>query len=323
MRLLCFLILVCTLVSVANAQDPPLAPEQQQLLVEVEAAQAARAAWETYSTITTDTVFYGETLTISFGNTFTNQREIITTRTTEHRGQDLATLMTVENMEQNFFSPESQTLEDYTLLVEARRVGGRLYVQALRSGGSEALPPMPDLMWVDITDDPRQFSALAAAHLERLSLAASSTAPTNPLLDVDFAGYLRDSIQPEWVADVVAVGEEPIDEGPLTGTPARQIRVQLNPLAVLSAAFEGLPKQEALLMAFVNEAVDMSWTVWLDLDTGEFLHEELTILVQGELNPTDYVAGEAPEGSALLIIYQLEHAVDYVAVGQPVNIEVP
>ncbi|MCB9436385.1 MAG: hypothetical protein H6673_05240 [Anaerolineales bacterium] len=323
MRLLCLLILACTLVSVANAQDPPLAPEQQQLLAEIESAESTRTMWETYSTITTDTIFYGETLTISFGNTFTNQREIISTSTTEHHSPDLATLMTIENMEQNFFSPESQTLEDYTLLVEARRVGGRLYMQALRNGGSDALPPMPNLQWIDITDDPRQFSALAVAHLERLVLADSSAMPANPLLDIDFAGYLRDSIQPEWVAGVVVVSEEPINAGPLTGTPARQIRVQLNPLAILSTAFEGMPNRDALLNAFVNEAVDMSWTVWLDLETGEFLHEQLNILVQGELTPNDYVAGEAPEGSALLVIYQLEHAVDYVAVGQPVNIEIP
>lgn len=323
MRLLCFLVIVFTLVTVVNAQDPPLAPEQQRLLAEIEAAQAARDGWQTYSTITTDTVFYGETLTISFGNAFTNQREITTTSTTQHRGQDMNILMTVESMEQNFFSPEAQTLEDYTLLLEARRIDGRLYVQALRSGGSDALAPMPALQWYDITDNPYQFPSLAIAHLERFLPTATSPESSNPLLDVDFVGLIRDSIVADWVADVVVVDEASINEGMLTGTPARQIRVQLNPLAVLTTIFATAPQHEALLTAFVNEVVDMSWTVWLSPETGELLREVTIILVQGELMPSDFVVGEAPPDSTLVVIYQLEHHVDYVAVGQPVIIEAP
>ncbi|NDJ85866.1 MAG: hypothetical protein GYB66_08275 [Chloroflexi bacterium] len=318
-----------------RAQDPtgvPLSPEQMNLLSQIDAADADQRSWQSYTTLSFNSQFYSETLVVSFGDERVNQETTNSTITTLFDGNPLTggyssdVLLTLERREQQYLSAEEQRVENYTLLAELVYRDNRLYVQALRNGGSENLPPMPELGWYDLTDNLDRFPALDPIRLRRYLPEAPLPATPNPILDTDFFVLTRGTNLRSLVADIVLVNDnEVLTEGPNAGTTVRQIRIQLNPLAMLRQAFAGFEGSEELVASFANENVDMSLTVWLDASTSRRVREQFVFVLQGEPDPTlfGYAPGEFTTEGGLRVLYQLERDISYIDINAPVEIPVP
>ena len=337
--LFCGLALVLVILPTSNAgtfaQDPtsiPLSPEQLNLLSEIDAADLDQGNWQTYSAVSYNNLFYSESLQLAPDSTLSAQRATDTLYTTQFQGNPLNpiyssnTLMTIENRETSLFDIEQQLEDSYTLTVEARYIDGHLYVQALRDGGSETLVEMPPFGWHDVTDNPDQFEALQAANLSQFMPDPPSPLNPHPLFNTDFFALTRGSALRDLVADIELVNpSETITEGPLAGLVVRQIRIQLNPLAMLENAFASFENSDGLVAAFANEGVDMSLTVWLDASTSRRVREQFVLVVQGQPDPAvfGYPASEIGEDATLSIIYQLESDISYTDINAPVDIQPP
>lgn len=323
------------IVPLASAQDPtaiPLSPEQQNLLSQIDAADLDQSNWQHYKSISFNTLFYSETLVLDADNSVTTQRSTNATITTSYAGNPRNpiyksdSLLTVENTEQKFFSAGQQLVENYTLLAEVLYAEGRLYVQALRNGGTEALPPMPDSNWVDVTDNLDQFPALQAIQLRRYFPNATLPLAPNPLNDVDLIALTRGTALRDLVADISLVADnEVLEDGPNAGLTVRQIRIQLNPLALLTLAYSDFHNGDALIAAFANEGVEMSVNIWLDAQTSRRVREHYTFVLQGQSDPISFgfAEGEVSGEASLSILYQLESDISYIEVDVPVEIAAP
>lgn len=337
LRIMCIVLSILWLAAGmhAQAQDPtaiPLSPEQQNLLSQIDAADADQGNWQSYKTISFNTQFYSETLVVSPGNTVTTQRTTNFTITSSYQGNPRNpvyrsdSLLTIENTEQKLFSSGQQLAENYTLLAEVLYAEGRLYVQALRNGGSEALPPMPEPIWLDVTQDLDQFPALQLVTLRRYMPTAALPTVPNPLQDVDFVGLIHDTSLRDLVADITLVADnEVLADGLNAGLAVRQIRIQLNPLVVLTRAYAEFPNGDGLVAAFVNEGVDMALTVWLDAQTSRRVREQFIFVIQGSPDPAAFglAPGDLGEGGSLAILFQLESDISYTDINVPVEINAP
>lgn len=317
------------------AQDPttiPLSPEQLNLLSEIDAADLDQGNWQTYTTVSFNNLFYSESLQLAPDSTLSAQRTTNSTYTTQFQGNprnpvySSNTLMTIENRETSLFDIEQQLEDSYILTAEVRYIDGRLYVQALRDSGSENLVEMPAFGWHDVTDNPDQFEALNVANLSQFLPEPPIPLDPHPLFNTDFFALTRGANLRDLVADIELVNpSETITEGPIAGLTVRQIRIQLNPLAMLESAFIGFENQNDLVAAFANEGVDMSLTVWLDATTSRRVREQFVLVVQGQPEPAafGYPASEIGEEATISIIYQLESDISYTDINAPVDIQPP
>lgn len=317
------------------AQDPttiPLSPEQLNLLSEIDAADLDQGNWQTYAEVSFNSLFYSETLQLAPDSTLSAQRTTNTTYTTQFQGNprnpiyNSSTLMTIENRETSLFDVEQELGDSYVLIVEARYFDGLLYVQALRDGGSENLVEMPPFGWHDVTSDPDQFEALAVANLRQFMPDPPAPLDPHPLFSKDFFALTRGAALRNLVADIELVNpSETVTEGPNAGITVRQIRIQLNPLAMLETAFDDFENRDALVAAFANEGVDMSLTIWLDAATSRRVREQFVLVVQGQPDPDmfGYPAAEIGEAGTLSVIYQLESDISYTDINAPVDIQSP
>lgn len=317
------------------AQDPttiPLSPEQLNLLSEIDAADLDQGNWQTYTTISYNNIFYSETLQLAADSSLSAQRTTNSTFTTQFQGNprnpiyNSSTLMTIENRETSLFDVEQQLGDSYVLIVETRYFDGKLYVQALRDGGAENLEAMPEFGWHDVTANPDEFPALAVVNLRQFMPEPPVSLEPHPLFDVDFFELTRGANLRDLVADIELVNPaESITEGSNAGQTVRQIRIQLNPLAMLENAFVGFEDRDGLVAAFANEGVDMSLTVWLDVATSRRVREQFIIVVQGQPNSElfGYAASEIGEDATLSVIYQFESDISYTDINAPVDIQSP
>ncbi len=326
-RLLLVMLLLLFLPAVVFAQDPtgiPLSPGQENLLAQIDAADVDQGNWQHYKTLSFNRLLYSEVLSLDFSNSITSQHEINSTITTQYQGNprnpvyNSDSLMTIEHRQITALSSGEQTVENYILTVNARYYNSRLYVLALRDGGTANLPPMPDLAWQDVTEDPATFPALHDAALWRYLPDGSPPANAHRLLDTDWVTLTRGAALREMVADIELVADnEVLIDGPNAGRTVRQIRVQLNPQVVLSQALDN----EALVAALVNEGVDMSLTVWLDAATSRRLREQYIFVMQGQPDPATFGFDLQPETFNVLL--QFESEISYFDVDVPIEIPAP
>lgn len=332
-KLILLILIIWVAVPAYGQEPPPLSAEQQNLLAQLDAADADMRTWQSHKTVSFGNLLYSEILTVSFGNALTTQRSANSTVTVVYDGNPLSlahqsdALMTIEYEEQRFLPAGEQVTESYVLTVNARYYDARLKVMALRHGGSPNLSPMPEaLVWVDVTDNPDQFPALEVANLERYLPEPPESLAPHPLLDADFVRLVQQAPLRDLIADIELVADGVVlTDGLNAGLTVREIRVQLNPVAVLDLAFAGLPDATTLVNAFANEGVDMSMTVWLDAATSRRVREQFVFLVQGQPLPTafGYAPGEVAEDGGLGVIFQLESDISYLDVNVPVSITAP
>ncbi len=310
----------------------PLSTSQLALLSQIDAANLDQSNWQTYRVVSFNNTSFIETLTNSADGSILSQRQEDTNSliTTDVQG-DINTpnhlrsaLMTVERIERSSFSAGTPTTEQYTLLVEARYVNNRLYVQALRTGGSETLPAMPPAGWTDITDNPDQFPALAAINLRQYLPTATQTSAANPLTATNWVSLVQNTPLRDLIADIRLEQPETFLDGPFAGQTFNKIIVQLDPAAVIRAAFADRADVEILVAVFVNEGVDMSLTIWLDQTNSRRVREQYVFVIQGNPTPESfgYAPGDIGEGSLINAIFSLESDLTYTA-NAPVTIEVP
>jgi hypothetical protein len=312
--------------------SPPLSTSQLALLSEIDAANLDQSNWQTYRAVSFNTASFVETLTSFADGSILSQRQEDTNAliTTDVQGDlrnpnhSRSTLMTVERIERSSFSAGTPVVEQYTLLLEARYINNRLYIQAIRTGGSEILPAMPPAGWSDVTDNPNQFPALAAINLAQYLPSPTPTPTTNPLTSVDWVAAIQNTLLRDLIADIRMEQPETFLEGPFAGQSFNKIIVQLDPAAVMRAAFAGQPNVDALAAAFVNEGVDMSVTIWLDQSNSRRVREQYVFVIQGNPTPESfgYAPGDIGEGTTINVIFSLESDVTYTA-NAPVDIQVP
>ncbi|MBZ0317552.1 MAG: hypothetical protein K8L91_14115 [Anaerolineae bacterium] len=315
-----------------TSDAPPLSTSQLALLSQIDAANLDQSNWQTYRVVSFNNVSFVETLTNPTDGSILSQRQEDTNSliTTDVQG-DIRTpnhlrsaLMTVERIERSSFSAGTPTTEQYTLVVEARYVNNRLYVQALRTGGSESLPAMPPAGWTDITDNPDQFPALVAINMRQYVPSATQTPGLNPLTTTDWVSVVQNTPLRDLIADIRLEQPETFLEGPFAGQTFNKIIVQLDPAAVMRAAFASRADAEVLIAVFVNEGVDMSLTIWLDQTNSRRVREQYVFVIQGNPTPESfgYAPGDIGEGSLINAIFSVESDLTYTA-NAPVKIEVP
>ncbi|MBI5931732.1 MAG: hypothetical protein HY862_20650 [Chloroflexi bacterium] len=311
---------------------PPLSTSQLALLSQIDAANLDQSNWQTYRTVSFNNASFVETLTNFADGSILSQRQVDTNGliTTDVQGDihspthSQNSLMTVERIERSSFSAGTPTTEQYTLLVEARYINSRLYVQAIRTGGSETLPAMPPAGWTDITDSPDQFPALEVINLRQYLPTLAQTSGTNPLTSTDWVSVVQNTPLRDLIADIRQEQPETFLDGPFAGQTFNKVIVQLDPAAVVRAAFVGRSNVDALVAAFVNEGVDMSLTIWLDQSNSRRVREQYVFVIQGSPTPESfgYAPGDIGEGTSINVIFSLESDITYTA-NAPVNIQVP
>lgn len=335
-RWICSLLLISIVwigVLPAMAQDdPPLSDEQRALLAQIDAADLDQRAWQSYKTVTFENIFYAENLAVAPGNTVLFQQNINFNKTTQYQGNprnpiyNRSDLMLFNFNEVSLFSGSDPTETAYTLLVEVLYLTDRLYVRAFRSDETEFLPPMPEVRWYDVTNDPEQFPALQLVNLTRYVPTATPRPATTPLFDVDFLALIQSAALRDLIADIELVGVETLEgSGQNANRAATHIRVKLNPVEVLKLAFADNPNTDDLIEVFVNESIEMTLSVWLDPTTSQRIRERYVIVLQGAPSPLDfgYTEGDITSESSLTVQLLREIEVDYFDINVPVEIVPP
>lgn len=315
-----------------TSSAPPLSTSQLALLSQIDAANLDQANWQTYRMVSFNNASFVETLTnFADGSILSHRQEdtnsLVTTdvqgnlRNPDHSRN---VLMTVERIERSSFSAGAPNTEQYTLLVEARYVNNRLYVQAIRTGGSESLPAMPPVGWTDITDNPDQYPALAAINPSQYLPTAAQSQAANPLTATDWVSVVQNTPLRDLIADIRLEQPETFLEGPFAGQTFNKIIVQLDPAAVMRAAFAGRSNGDVLIAALVNEGVDMALTIWLDPINSRRVREQYVFVIQGSPTPESfgYTPGDIGEGTTISVVFSLESDITFSA-NAPVDIQVP
>lgn len=307
--------------------------EQRSLIALVEAANADRRTWLSYKELSIESLSYTEDVQINAETGFTIAQLVNSTITSVFETNPITTtdynadhLLTVQVETNNVFGQNEPRREVYGLTVNTRYYDKRLYVRGLYTG-----PPNDTLEdslseWQDITDDPEQFPLLQTANLYRFLPEAPLETGLNPLLGADIVRAIRILTVRDILLDIEEVAsDQVILNGAGAEVTTRQLRLVLNPLPILAAAFADNPDRAALVSAFASEDAEIQLMLWIDTDRFQHVLEQYQVQITGMPNPETYGYGEneiEPDGT-VTVNYTLQRDVLYADINIPLTVEAP
>jgi hypothetical protein len=316
-----------------DGNDDEFSAEQQSLIALVEAANADRRGWESYKELSIETFSYTEDVQINADTRFVISQTVDSTITSVYERNPIINLdynadhlLTVQVRTDNEFGPDRQTSDIYGLTVNTRYFDERLYVRGLYTG-----PPNEALVdtlseWQDITDDPEQFPLLQTANLYRFLPEAPPEAGLNPLLGADLVRAMRVLPLRDVLLDIEQMADQQVIlNGAGAEVTTRQVRLRLEPLPVLAAAFAGDPERAALVAAFSNANAEIELLLWIDTNNFRHVLEQYRITLAGSPAPEIYGYGEneiEPDGG-VTVNYTLQRDVLYADINIPLTVEQP
>ncbi len=332
--LIIMLLTVTQATIVAQDDDRVFTPQQLALISQVEASLAEQATWQSYRVLQIDAQNYRERVIVTEGTVFENHQSITSViniaydanpHTSElHYNSDA--LLTVEVLSNSDFGNGIQLSENYEVVVNARYYDGRLYIQALRNGGSENLAPMPDFTWHDVTENPNQFEALQGINLRRFLPDPPPIMSSNPVFGIDFIGIVNSPLFLELISDIELVSEgDVILNGAGAEVTTRQILITFDPIRVLAAAFSGVIGRERLIAAFANDDAEMTLTLWLDTTTSRRVFEQYVFGIRGTPNPllVGYGLNDLEPDGSVQLTYSYTSDILFADINIPITILPP
>ncbi len=335
--IMALVLLIATLTqsaTIAQDDERDFTPQQLALLSQVEASEADQANWDAYRVLQIDAQTYTERVTVTEGVVFEN-RQVITgviniaydaNPRNPERNYNSDALMTVNVSSNSDFGGGVQIAERYELVINARYYNEKLYMQALRNGGSGDLAAMPDPIWYDITRDPNQFEALQGVNLRQFLPDPPPIRSSNPIFGIDFIGVVNSPLFLDLVADIELVSEGDILlNGAGAEVTTRQILITFDPVRVLASAFSDVAGRELLVAAFANTEAEMTLTLWLDVSTSRRVFEQYAFGVRGMPNPllVGYGLNDLEPDGNVQLTYGYTSDVLFADINIPITVAAP